>query len=54
MQHQRIHDAHQEALREWLLKEGVQKVKKLNEVLKKNAVAWWDFYGGKDQLNIKD
>ncbi|MBA4496355.1 tagatose 1,6-diphosphate aldolase [Paenactinomyces guangxiensis] len=34
----------EEALREWLLKEGVQKVKKLNEVIEKNAVPWWDFY----------
>jgi tagatose 1,6-diphosphate aldolase len=37
----------EEALREWLLKEGVQKVKNLNEALEKNAVAGGIFMEGK-------
>ncbi|MBA4543780.1 MULTISPECIES: tagatose 1,6-diphosphate aldolase [Thermoactinomyces] len=40
------------ALREWLLNVGVKRVQKLNDVLQKNAVAWWNVYGGKERLNI--
>jgi tagatose 1,6-diphosphate aldolase len=43
-----------EGLRTWLADRGVQNINALNEVLKKGAKPWWDFYGGKDQIEIVD
>lgn len=40
------------ALHDWLEDEGVRNIQALNEVLKKGAKPWWDFYGGKDTLEI--
>lgn len=42
------------ALQEWLLDRGVQNVHALNEVLAKGAKPWWDFYGGKDNIEVYD
>lgn len=42
------------ALRSWLNDRGVQNVKALNEVLSKGAKPWWDFYGGKDNIELVD
>lgn len=43
-----------EALREWILDRGVQNVHALNEVLARGAKPWWDFYGGKDNIEVYD
>jgi len=40
------------ALRSWLEEKGVQNIQALNAVLKKGAHPWWDFYGGKDALEV--
>ena len=40
------------ALREWLQDRGVQNIQALNEVLNKGAKPWWDFYGGKDNIEV--
>ncbi len=42
------------ALQEWLLDRGVQNVVALNEVLATGAKPWWDFYGGKDNIEVYD
>lgn len=42
------------ALKEWLLDRGVQNVHALNEVLAKGAKPWWDFYGGKENIEVYD
>ncbi len=42
------------ALRKWLEDEGVRNVEALNEVLQKGAKPWWDFYGGKDKVEVVD
>jgi tagatose 1,6-diphosphate aldolase len=42
------------ALDEWLLDRGVTNVKALNEVLSKGAKPWWDFYGGKANIEVVD
>ncbi|MFL5695554.1 MAG: tagatose 1,6-diphosphate aldolase [Ktedonobacteraceae bacterium] len=42
------------ALRRWLEDQGVRNIQALNEVLKKGAKPWWDFYGGKDNLELVD
>jgi tagatose 1,6-diphosphate aldolase len=41
-----------EALRRWLSGRGVQNIQALNEVLRKGARPWWDFYGGKDNIEV--
>jgi tagatose 1,6-diphosphate aldolase len=41
-----------QGLRRWLNTRGVQNVLALNEVLSKGAHPWWDFYGGRDQIEI--
>lgn len=41
-----------DALRAWLSGRGVQNIQALNEVLAKGAKPWWDFYGGKDQIEV--
>jgi tagatose 1,6-diphosphate aldolase len=42
------------ALRSWLQDRGVQNIEALNEVLAKGAKPWWDFYGGKDNIEVVD
>jgi tagatose 1,6-diphosphate aldolase len=41
-----------EALRRWLSTRGAQNIQALNEVLRKGARPWWDFYGGKDNIGV--
>jgi len=41
-----------EALHSWLEDQGVRNIQNLNEVLAKGAKPWWDFYGGKDAIEI--
>ncbi len=40
------------ALRDWLQKSGVANIQALNAVLAKGARPWWDFYGGKANIEI--
>lgn len=40
------------ALRTWLSNQGVQNVQALNSVLAKGAKPWWDFYGGKANIEV--
>jgi len=42
------------ALRSWLEDQGVRNIEALNEVLKQGAKPWWDFYGGKDNIELVD
>jgi tagatose 1,6-diphosphate aldolase len=42
------------ALRTWLSDRGVQNIRALNEVLAKGARPWWDFYGGKENIEVVD
>ncbi|MBK8048483.1 MAG: tagatose 1,6-diphosphate aldolase [Anaerolineales bacterium] len=41
-----------DALVEWLEDRGTKNIVALNEVLVKGAKPWWDFYGGKDAIQI--
>ena len=41
-----------DALVAWLEDRGVQNITALNHVLAKGAKPWWDFYGGKDNIEI--
>ncbi len=41
-----------EALHAWLEDRGVQNIKALNAVLAKGAKPWWDFYGGKENIEV--
>ena len=41
-----------DALVAWLEDRGVQNITALNQVLAKGAKPWWDFYGGKSNLEI--
>ena len=43
-----------QALRSWLEDQGVKNIQSLNEVLAKGAKPWWDFYGGKDAIEVVD
>lgn len=40
------------ALRAWLNDRGVKNIQALNEVLAKGAKPWWDFYGGKQAIEV--
>ena len=40
------------ALRAWLNERGVQNIQALNDVLKKGAKPWWNFYGGKENIKV--
>jgi len=40
------------ALRAWLKNRGVQNIQALNAVLAKGAKPWWDFYGGKQNIEV--
>lgn len=42
------------ALRRWLETQGMQNIEALNQVLSKGAKPWWDFYGGKDRIEVID
>lgn len=41
-----------DALEAWLEDRGVKNVMLLNEVLAKGAKPWWDFYGGKENIEV--
>ncbi len=41
-----------QGLRSWLEDQGVKNIQNLNEVLAKGAKPWWDFYGGKDAIEV--
>lgn len=43
-----------QVLRDWLKDRGRQNIQALNEVLAHGAKPWWDFYGGKDQIEVID
>jgi tagatose 1,6-diphosphate aldolase len=43
-----------DALRTWLKDRGVQNIEALNRVLEKGARPWWEFYGGKDNIEVVD
>lgn len=43
-----------DALRAWLEDRGVQNIEALNQVLAKGAKPWWDFYGGKGNIEVVD
>jgi tagatose 1,6-diphosphate aldolase len=40
------------ALRAWLKDQGVESIQALNAVLAKGAKPWWDFYGGKENIEV--
>lgn len=42
------------ALEEWLEDRGVKNILALNEVLNKGAKSWFDFYGGRDQIQVEN
>ena len=41
-----------QALEAWLADRGWQNIHALNEVLARGATAWWDAYGGKDNIEV--
>ncbi len=41
-----------QGLHGWLEDQGVKNIQSLNEVLAKGAKPWWDFYGGKDAIEV--
>ncbi len=41
-----------EAFRTWLKGDGAQNVQALNAILARGAKPWWDFYGGKDNIEV--
>jgi tagatose 1,6-diphosphate aldolase len=41
-------------LRTWLKERGVQNIQALNKILARGAKPWWDFYGGKDNIEVFD
>ena len=43
-----------EALERWLEDRGVKNIQALNEVLARGAKPWFDFYGGRDNIEILD
>lgn len=40
------------ALEDWLANRGRQNIQTLNDVLTRGATAWWDAYGGKEQIEV--
>jgi tagatose 1,6-diphosphate aldolase len=42
------------ALRAWLSDTGVKNIQALNAVLAKGAKPWWDFYGGRQNIEVID
>jgi tagatose 1,6-diphosphate aldolase len=43
-----------DALIEWLEDRGVKNITALNKVLAKGAKPWWDFYGGRKNIEVVD
>lgn len=43
-----------DALEAWLSDRGVENIKALNAVLAKGAKPWWDFYGGKENIEVTE
>jgi tagatose 1,6-diphosphate aldolase len=43
-----------EAFRAWLQGRGVENIEMLNAILAQGAHAWWEFYGGKDNIEVVD
>jgi tagatose 1,6-diphosphate aldolase len=43
-----------EALRKWLQDQGVRNIEAVNQAVNKGAKPWWDFYGGKDHIEVVD
>jgi tagatose 1,6-diphosphate aldolase len=43
-----------QALRQWLTGRGIQNIQALNAVLAKGAHPWWEFYGGKENIEVID
>jgi tagatose 1,6-diphosphate aldolase len=41
-------------LRHWLEDRGVQNIEALNKILARGAKPWWDFYGGKENIEVID
>ncbi len=41
-----------DAGRAWLAERGVENIQALNLVLSKGAKPWWDFYGGKENIEV--
>jgi tagatose 1,6-diphosphate aldolase len=41
-----------QALEAWLADRGRQNIQALNDVLARGATAWWDAYGGKDNIEV--
>jgi tagatose 1,6-diphosphate aldolase len=41
-----------QGLRTWLEDRGVHNIQALNQVLAKGAKPWWDFYGGKENIEV--
>jgi len=42
------------ALRSWLEDRGVRNIQTVNEAVREGAKPWWDFYGGKNHLELVD
>jgi tagatose 1,6-diphosphate aldolase len=42
------------ALRAWLSERGVENIQALNRVLAQGARPWWDFYGGRQNIEVVD
>lgn len=40
------------ALRAWLSERGVQNIQALNQALAQGARPWWDFYGGRENIEV--
>ncbi|GAC1431050.1 MAG: tagatose 1,6-diphosphate aldolase [Ktedonobacteraceae bacterium] len=40
------------ALENWLADQGAKNIQALNEVLTRGATAWWNAYGGKDNIEV--
>ncbi|HEY6407209.1 MAG TPA: tagatose 1,6-diphosphate aldolase, partial [Ktedonobacteraceae bacterium] len=43
-----------QALEAWLTDRGRQNIQALNDVLARGATAWWDAYGGKDNIEVTE
>lgn len=42
------------ALEAWMLDRGVKNIQALNQILEKGAHAWWEKYGGQNQIQVID
>lgn len=42
-----------DALHRWLAEMGKRNIESINAVVARGAVAWWDVYGGKEQIGIE-